>query len=148
MEPGTSSSDVQDLFRTAIRTSDSSVMRRAVELLFAHGGPATLSPQAEYDLRHEDYVMEMPQSRERIRGRDAMRAMQEAFPNPPTITLRRVVGSGRVWVIEGTNDYGGDVWHAVVIFELADDGRIVRDTRYYTQASEAPAWRAEWVEPS
>ncbi|MDT4972908.1 MAG: hypothetical protein QOG22_3051, partial [Pseudonocardiales bacterium] len=22
------------------------------------------------------------------------------------------------------------------------------DTRYYTQASEAPAWRAEWVEPS
>lgn len=57
------SSDVQDLFRTAIQTSDSSVMRRAVETLFAHSGPAALSPEAEYELRHEDYVMEMPQSR-------------------------------------------------------------------------------------
>ena len=61
-------------------------------------------------------------------------------------SLGRVCGR-RVWVIEGINDYGGDVWHAVVIFELGDDGRIVRDTRYYTQASKAPQWRAEWVEP-
>ena len=28
-----------------------------------------LSPEAEYELRHEYYVMEMPQSDERIRGR-------------------------------------------------------------------------------
>ena len=41
-----------------------------------------LSPQAEYELRHEDYVMEMPQSGERIRGREAMRAFQRAYPNP------------------------------------------------------------------
>jgi hypothetical protein len=142
-----STSEVQELFRTAVQTSDASVMRRAVELLFAHGGSEPLSPEAEYDLRHEDYVMEMPQSRERIRGRDAMRAMQESFPNPPSITLRRVTGAGRVWVIEGSNDYGGDVWHVVAIFELADDGRIMRDTRYYAQSSEAPEWRAEWVEP-
>ncbi|PZS28231.1 MAG: nuclear transport factor 2 family protein [Pseudonocardiales bacterium] len=121
-------------------------MRTAVELLFAQGGPETLSPEAEYQLRHEDYVMEMPQSRERIRGRDAMRAMQEAFPTPPTITLRRVVGAQHLWVIEGTNDYDGDVWHAVVILELDHDGRIVRDTRYYTQACEAPEWRSQWVE--
>jgi hypothetical protein len=105
-------------------------MREAIERMFAHGGPEALSPEAEFQLRHADYVMEMPQSRERIRGRDAMRAMQEAFPTPPTITLRRVVGSGTVWVIEGTNDYAGDVWHAVLILELDHDGRIVRDTRY------------------
>src|ERR687890_717856 len=43
-----------------------------------------LSAEAEYELRHPDYVMEMPQSGERIRGRDAMRAFQEAYPNPPT----------------------------------------------------------------
>ncbi len=35
-----------------------------------------------YRLRHEDHVLEMPQSRERIRGRDAIRAMQEVFPEP------------------------------------------------------------------
>ena len=76
-----------------------------------------------------------------------MLAMQEAFPTPPTLTLRRVVGSGRVWIVEGINDYAGDVWHVVAILELDDDGRIVRDTRYYTQKSEAPDWRAQWVEP-
>jgi plasmid stability protein len=56
-----------------------------------------------------------------------------------------VVGSGQVWVVEGTNDYAGDVWHVVAILELGTDGSIVRDTRYYTQKSEAPSWRAEWA---
>jgi hypothetical protein len=120
-------------------------MRKGIESLFGLTGDG-LSPEAEYRLRHQDYVMEMPQSGERIRGRDAMRAMQDAFPAPPSITLRRVVGSGQVWVVEGTNDYAGDVWHVVVILELGTDGSIIRDTRYYTQESEAPSWRAEWVE--
>jgi hypothetical protein len=44
-----------------------------------------LSAEAEYELRHPDYVdyvMEMPQSGERIRGRESMRAFQEAYPIP------------------------------------------------------------------
>jgi hypothetical protein len=138
--------EVQEFFRRAVRDSDAGAMREGIERLFAHGGPEALSPEAEFQMRHEDYVMEMPQSGERIRGRDAMREMQEAFPTPPTITLRRVVGAGRVWVVEGVNDYDGDVWHVVVILELDGDGRIVRDTRYYTQKSEAPEWRKAWVE--
>jgi len=69
-----------------------------------------LSAEAEYELRDPDYVMEMPQSGERIRGRDNMRAFQEAYPDPPTIQPRR-------------------------------------DTRYYAEPFEAPAWRAQWVEP-
>ena len=138
--------DVRELFLRAIAHDDSAAMREGVELLFGLAGDG-LSPEAEYRLRHEDYVMAMPQSGELIRGRDAMRAMQEAFPVPPSITLRRVTGSGRVWVVEGTNDYEGDVWFVVAILELEPDGSIIRDTRYYTQKSEAPAWRAEWVEP-
>jgi hypothetical protein len=54
--------------------------------LFSH-----LSPEEEYEIRHEDYTMEMPQSGERIRGRENMRAFQEAYPNPPNIELRRVL---------------------------------------------------------
>jgi len=76
-----------------------------------------------------------------------MRSMQETFPNPPNITLRRVVGCGHVWVIEGANDYDGDVWHVALIFELDDQGLIVRDTRYYGQRSKPPEWRSQWVEP-
>lgn len=91
--------------------------------------------------------MEMPQSRERLRGRDAMRKLQEAFPGPPpSMTLRRVVGAGRVWVAEALSDYGEDPWHVVVIFELDDEGLIARETRYYTGVLEAPDWRAELME--
>ena len=77
--------------------------------------------------------MELPQSHERIRGRDAMRARQEASPTPPGVRLRRVSGSGRTWVIEGINDYDGDVWNFVLIVELDEQGLIVRETRYYGQ---------------
>lgn len=105
-----------------------------------------LSPEEEYEIRHEDYVMEMPQSGERIRGRDAMRAFQEAYPNPPTIQPRRVVGSGDVWVIEGRSDYGdGQIFDVADIVEFRD-GRIWRETRYYAEPFDAPQWRAEWVE--
>ena len=53
---------------------------RTLELFFER--LEHLSPEAEFELRHPDYVMEMPQSGERIRGRDNMRAFQEAYPNP------------------------------------------------------------------
>jgi ketosteroid isomerase-like protein len=105
-----------------------------------------LSAEAEYELRHTDYVMEMPQSGERIRGRDKMRAFQEAYPNPPTITPRRVVGSGDVWVIEARSDYGGQIFNVAMIVEFRD-GKIWRDTRYYAEPFEPPGWRARWVEP-
>jgi hypothetical protein len=140
--------EVLELFRRAVADDDARAMRAGLERLLGLTSGDGLSAEDEYRVRHPEYVMEMPQSRERIRGRDAMRAMQEAFPTPPSIRLRRVVGAGRVWVVEGVNDYGqDDVWHVVLTLEFADDGRIVRDTRYYAQPIEAPAWRAEWVEP-
>ena len=63
--------------------------------------------QEEYELRHQDYVMEMPQSGESIRGREKMREFQEAYPTPPSIQLRRVLVRDGLWVVEGVNDYGG-----------------------------------------
>jgi ketosteroid isomerase-like protein len=90
--------------------------------------------------------MEMPQSGERIRGRDKMRAMQERFPNPPKGELRRIVGSGDVWVMEGTSDYGdAGVYHVADIIEFRD-GRIVREARYYGEPFPPPEWRSQWVE--
>jgi SnoaL-like domain len=108
-----------------------------------------LSAEAEYETRHEDYVMEMPQSGERIRGRDKMREFQETFARystPPTIRLRRVVVREGLWILEGVNDYGeGRVFTVVAIFELRD-GKIWRDTRYYAEPFEAPEWREQLVE--
>jgi hypothetical protein len=119
--------------------------REIIEGLFGDGR-LRLDAQAEYELRHEDYVMEMPQSGERIRGRENMRAMQENFPNPPSGMLRRIVGSGDVWIVEMESDYGGgDVYHVVDIIEF-NDGKILKETRYYSKPFAAPDWRSELVE--
>jgi hypothetical protein len=139
-------SEVLELFRRAIDTDDATVMREGLERLFA--GAGGLSASDEFELRHEDYVMEMPQSGERITGRDRLRAMQESFPSPPSITFNRVTGARRSWLIEAVNDYGGgDVWHVVVAMEFAEDGRMLRDTRYYAKDFDPPAWRAGFTDP-
>jgi hypothetical protein len=138
--------DLRNLIRQAIETSDASLMRDAL-LRLVGGGHDALSPEAEYGLRSPDYLMEMPQSGERIRGRDAMRSMQEQFPSPPDITVRRVTGAGTTWVLEGVNDYGGgDIWHVVVVLEFTPEGNISRDTRYYAKPFDPPGWRAGIVE--
>jgi hypothetical protein len=139
--------EVTTLFRKAIADNDDVAMRKGIEQMLGLSDGGALSAEKEYLLRHPEYVMEMPQSNERIRGRDAMRAMQESFPTPPEVQLRRVHGSGRTWVVEGVNDYDGDLWNVVLILELNDEGLIVRDTRYYGQRSDPPQWRSPWVEP-
>src|SRR6476469_8781376 len=126
--------DVRDLFRRAMAEDDASAMREGVERMLGLAGGGGLSPEREYELRCPDFVMEMPQSGERIRGRDDMRRMQESFPGGgPAFTLRRVVGCGRVWVAEADGRYGEDHWQVVTSLELAADGRIAPETRYYPQ---------------
>src|SRR5215216_2086719 len=112
---------------------------------------AKQSAQEDYAMRHQHYTMEIPQSAERIRGREKMREFQagefqHAYPNPPSMQLRRVLVKNRLWVIEWVNDYGGGrVYDVVAIVELRD-GRMFRETRYYAEPFEAPEWRAQWVE--
>lgn len=115
-----------------------------LESLFG-GDTVTLSADDEYVIRSDDYFMEMPQSGERIIGRDNMRAFQEAYSAPPTIRLRRIVGDGDLFVVEGRADYGNEVSHVTDIVEF-HDGRIRVETRYYSAPFEPPAWRAQWVE--
>jgi hypothetical protein len=117
----------------ALEEMDERQARRLLTELFSH-----LSPEEEYEIRHEGYTMEVPQSGERIRGRENMRAFQEAFPNPPSIQLRRVLVRDGLWVVEGVNDYGGgQVFDVVLIVELKD-GKWWCDTRYYAELFEAP----------
>lgn len=140
-----SDSSVQDLFRRAIADDDATAMRAGLEILLGITGGRGLSAAEEYDLRAPDFVMEMPQSDERIRGRDNMRSMQEAFPAPPiSVQVRRVTGCGRTWVLEGRLDYGQGPWVIAMLIELTEDGLIARETRYYAEKSEAPEWRAQW----
>jgi hypothetical protein len=105
-----------------------------------------LGADSGYELRHEDFVMEMPQSGERIRGRERMREFQAAFGQAtPAMRLRRVVVRDGLWVAEVVSDYGGRRFHYVSVVELKD-GKMWRDTRYFAEPFEAPEWRAHLVE--
>ncbi len=105
-----------------------------------------LDPQAEHEVRSPDYVMEVPQSGERVHSRDNMRVMQEAFSTPPEITLRWAPGAGQFWTVECVNDHGDKVWPVIAVWELDQDGRFLRDTQYYNQELGPPAWRGQRVE--
>ena len=101
--------------------------------------------QAMAGCYRDDALQEWPQSGERIVGKANITAINENYPGLPTATVRRVVGSGDLWVSEVTLDYGGDRYHSVSIFELKD-GKIARETDYFAAPFEAPEWRAQWVE--
>ena len=95
------------LFRTAIASDDAEGDERGgCDCLLGLEGAEGLSAPGEYLLRRPDFVMEMPQSGERIRGRDAMRDLQRRFPGGvgPSVVLRRVVGGARVRVLESRAD--------------------------------------------
>ena len=121
---------------------------------FLTGLLTNLDPEEEYEARHpEDYALEMPQSGERIGGRDMMRRFQESYstlsPSDPMrrIRLRRVLVREDLWVVEGIADYddGREALNVVLILELRD-GKMWRDRWYFAGPFEAPEWRAQWVE--
>jgi SnoaL-like domain len=121
---------------------------------FLTGLLTNLDPEEEYDARHpEDYVLEMPQSGERIRGREMMRQFQESYstlsPSNPMrrIRLRRVLVREDLWIVEGIADYDDEreALNVVLILELRD-GKMWRDRWYFAEPFEAPEWRAQWVE--
>ena len=85
-----------------------------------------LDPEEEYNVRHEDYVMEMPQSGERIRGRERMREFQESYSSnatPPVgLSVRRVLVRDGLWVVEGNIGYEGSrAFEVVMISELREE---------------------------
>jgi hypothetical protein len=104
-------------------------------------------PEGEFELRHPDCLIDIPQSGERF-DREGMREMQRNFPGgPPEMSLKRLAGEGGVWVAELESDYGeerGGTFNVCVILEFRD-GKIARETRYYAEPFEAPEQRAQWT---
>jgi hypothetical protein len=106
--------------------------------------------QAQREMAADDMVQEGPQSGERIRGLANIEAVNQNYSastgTNPKMELRRILKPGEAWIIEGTIDYGDGIpVSAVSIIETAD-GKIVRQTDYFANPFEAPAWRSKWVE--
>jgi hypothetical protein len=89
----------------------------------------------------DDVVETYPQSGEQLVGVAAQRAMHEAFPDPPTFEIVRVLRSGDLAVVEAREAAGdGSIWTDVWILELRD-GRVEALTGYFGEPFDAPGWR-------
>ena len=118
--------------------------RRVVERLLAALDAGRVEEMDE--LFHDDAVMEYPQSGERIVGAENRRGVYGNFPGLPTFTPREIRCVGDLVVAEATLTYGADArYESVFVFELRD-GKIARETAYWSEPFEPPEWRAQWVE--
>ena len=139
--------------------SSEQVVRRYFEAVVTHDDNALGL------LRDPNWTAEWPQSGERVRGHANERAIIANWPGgrptghanrivgaedrwvmTPSFTVQRVVGSGDFWWVAGTTGYSdGSTWFFVALLELRD-GTVLRETWLFAPPSEAPAWRAQWVE--
>src|SRR6202012_3573339 len=78
----------------------------------------------EHQIYRADAVLDYPQSGERIRSRANIQASRTAQPNLKRFTVRRILGSGNLWVSELVMTYDGQPSYVVSIMEF-DDGQVV-----------------------
>lgn len=90
-------------------------------------------------------MLDYPQSGERISGRRKIQWSRAAQPNRKRFTVRRILGSGDLWVTEFVLTYDGRPSCTVSIMEFLD-GKVARETQYFADPFEPGPSRAQWVE--
>ena len=104
--------------------------------------------ETEHNIYDDNVLCEYPQSGERIRGRRNLQALRGDHPGKPSgFTVRRIVGSGNLWVTEYMITYDGKPFQTVSIMEFKD-GKVIHETQYFAEPFSAPADRRQWVEHS
>ena len=115
----------------------------------------------------DDFIDEMPQSGERVRGKANELAILRNYPGgvgtiepsstqlvgsedrwvlTPTFSVLRIEGSGDVYTYVGTARYpNGETWQMIAIIELRQ-GKVAKTTTWYAAPFDAPDWRAPFVE--
>src|SRR5215471_6776376 len=101
--------------------------------------------ETEHLIYHDDAVLEYPQSGERTRGRSNIQNQRASQPSQKRFAVRRIIGSGDLWVTEFILTYDGKPSYSVSIMEFTGD-KVVRETQYFADPFVAPVWRAQWVE--
>jgi len=101
--------------------------------------------ETEHLIYLEDAVLEYPQSGERTRGRRNIQNQRASQPSKKRFTVRRIIGSGDLWVTEFILTYDGKPSYTVSIMEFRGE-RVARETQYFADPFEPAASRAQWVE--
>jgi hypothetical protein len=102
--------------------------------------------ETEHLIYHEDAVLEYPQSGERTRGRSNIQSQRSSQPSNKRFSIRRIIGSGELWVTEFILTYDSKPSYTVSIMEFKGD-KVARETQYFADPFVAPAFRAQWIEP-
>ncbi len=100
---------------------------------------------AEHAIYADHAVLEYPQSRERIRGRQNIQASRMAQPDPKRFVVRRILGAGDLWISELVLTYGDRPFHVVSIMEFEGD-KVIRETQYFGEPFEPGASRSHLTE--
>ena len=99
-----------------------------------------------HDIYHDDVIVEFPQSGERISGKHNIYELRKQYPAKLSFKILRTRGEGNLWVTEYIITYdGGRPVNVVCIMEFIDD-KVARETLYFGDPFEPPAWRSQWVE--
>jgi ketosteroid isomerase-like protein len=95
----------------------------------------------------DDYVLEWPQSGERIRGAANFVTINSAYPAAGRwrFTVERLLVEGEQAVTDIVVSDGAVTARAIT-FTTVRDGRIAGQVEYWPDPFDAPAWRAAWVE--
>jgi hypothetical protein len=101
--------------------------------------------ETEHLIYHEDAVLDYPQSGERTRGRRNIQGQRASQPSKKRFSIRRIIGSGELWITEFILTYDGKPSYTVSIMEFRN-GKVVHETQYFADPFEAPAWRKQWVQ--
>ena len=99
----------------------------------------------EHEIYREDAVLDYPQSGERIRGRRNIQESRTVQPSNKRFAVRRIVGSGDLWVTEFVLTYDGIPSYAVSIMEFRE-GLVANETQYFADRFDPGPSRAHLVE--
>ena len=96
--------------------------------------------EVEHEIYREDAVLDYPQSGERLRGRHNIQQSRYLQPNKKRFTVRRIIGSGDLWVTEFVLTYDGIPSYAVSIMEFRE-GLVANEIEFLSprQDGEQPA---------
>lgn len=103
--------------------------------------------KAAGEFLHDNYVLEWPQSGERIRGRANFVAINEHYPAHGRweFTVHHILAEGDEVVSDvGVTD--GVITGRAITFSTVHVGKILHQTEFWPDPFEPAAWRAGWVE--
>lgn len=95
----------------------------------------------------DDVEARWPQSRERVRGRDALVRFMAAFPGAWHVRVERAAVEGDTGASLTAFTVDGRTVPGATFFDLAPDGRVAGFTEFWPEPYDPPPGRAHLVEP-